>query len=218
MHLYGNNMLPSHIRALYDIALCQTEYFGGHVDECDNCDYDRYIYHSCCNRNCPKCQGNHREKWLEKRKLEILPLTYFHVVFTLPEELRKIIRSNQKKLLSVLMKAAAYSLKKITTDSHYVGGKIGFLSVLHTWTQTMFYHPHAHCIVPAGALSDEGKEWIYARKNYLIPIHALSQIFRARFMKLARKALPNHIFPQSVWNQNWNVYSKPSVGQNRLRR
>ncbi len=204
-------MLPSHTRTLYDVANCQTEYFGGHLYECDHCGLNHYLYHSCCNRNCPKCRNNNSKKWLEKRKTEILHVNYYHVVFTLPEELRNIIRSNQKELLSILMKAAAYSIQKLAKDPHYVGGKIGFLGVLHTWSQTMIYHPHFHCLVPAGAISSDGKEWIYARKKYLVPINLLSTIFRARFMKLARKALPEHKFPQSVWYKNWNVYSKPSV-------
>ena len=204
-------MLPSHTRTLYDVANCQTEYFGGHAYECDHCGHEHYLFHSCCNRNCPKCQNNNSKKWLEKRKREILPVNYYHVVFTLPEELRNVIRSNQKELLSILMKAAAYSLKKLAKDPHYVGGKIGFLGVLHTWTQTMIYHPHLHCLVPAGAISSDGKEWIYARKKHLVPVDLLSDIFRARFMKLARKVLPKHKFPQSVWYKNWNVYSKPSV-------
>jgi hypothetical protein len=208
---FGKRIPPVHSLAIRDIILCRTEAFGGHIDECCDCGYEHFFYHSCCNRSCPKCSGIETQKWLEKRRKELLPVTYFHVVFTIPQALRYIVRKYPKKLLDVLMKAAAYSLTKLAADPHYVGGKIGFLSVLHTWTRTMVYHPHVHCLVPGGALSFDGLDWIPSRKNYLVPVHALSKIFRARFMKLLSKIMPIDQLPVSIWQNRWVVYSKPSL-------
>ena len=131
---FGAAMPQSHRRALHDIRHCRTEVFGGHVYRCDHCEHRQYAYHSCKNRNCPKCQGDDTERWLAERRNELLDVPYFHLVFTLPEELRPIVRRHQKTLYGVLMKAAANSLMKLAADPRYVGGRIGVLAVLHTWT------------------------------------------------------------------------------------
>ena len=181
---------------------------GGHVFECNSCSKQRYAYHSCKNRSCPTCHETDRKTWLEKRLRERLPVLYYHAVFTAPGELREIIRSHQIILYAILMEAAALSLMKLALDPRYVGGKIGILSILHTWTRALAYHPHVHCLIPAGGLSLDKRYWIEARKKYLVPVQALSDIFRATFIALARKKLPDVVFPQSIWNIRWNVYCK----------
>ena len=139
------------------------------------------------------------------------PAHLLHLVFTLPRELHDIVRSHQVKLLGILIHAAALSLAKLARDPRYVGGKIGVLSVLHTWTRALIYHPHAHCLVPAGGLSHDGASWLSPPKGFLVPVTALSRIFRAKFMALARKSFPHVSFPESVWHVEWVVYGKPSL-------
>lgn len=207
---YGQRILPSHRRALSDIIQCRTEALGGQVFQCGQCGKLHYAYHSCRNRSCPQCHGTQTLEWLNARSQELLPVPYFHLVFTLPKELRDLVRTQQEALLSALMRAAGYGLMKLARDPRYVGGKIGILAVLHTWTRAMIYHPHVHCLVPGGGVSPDG-QWLAARKGFLVPVTALSEIFRAKFMELARKSLPDVRFPDSVWKSPWVVYAKPSV-------
>jgi hypothetical protein len=207
-------MLPSHKRALRDIAACRTAAMGGHPAHeavCDHCGHREYFYHSCKNRSCPKCMGAESSRWLEKRRRELLPVKYFHLVFTLPKELRPYVRANQQALLGALLGAAADSLRQLAADPKFAGGRIGILAVLHTWTRELHYHPHAHLLVPNGALSFAGGKWIHPRQGFLVPVKALSSIFRAKFMAAARKALPQVKFPPSVWRQRWVVYCQDSV-------
>jgi hypothetical protein len=138
---------------------------------------------------------------LEKREAELLPVRYYHVVFTLPQELRDIVRSNQKELYAILIQAASEMLLKLALDPKHVGGKLSVLAVLHTWTRAMEFHPHVHMLVPSGGLDKEGN-WHTTRKKWLVPVQALSKLFQARFMKLAQKALPEESFPQEVWNKS----------------
>ena len=205
---FGQRMPPSHQRTIQDITDCRTEVMGGHVFACNHCEQLRYAYHSCKNRSCPTCHESDRKAWLEKRQPERLPVPYYHAVFTLPKELHEIIRSNQKTGYALIMEAAALSLTKLAADSRYVGGQIGMLSVLHTWTRALVYHPHVHCLIPAGGLSPDHKYWLEARKNYLVPVRALSEIFRAIFMALIGRKLPNVSFPRSVWKTPWVVFCK----------
>ncbi len=207
---YGHTMLPSHRRALDDIRQCRTEVFGGHVYRCDRCGHRQYAYHSCKNRSCPKCQGDDTDRWLAQRRQELLGVPYFHVVFTLPEELRPIAYRHQKIVYGLLMKAAAKSLMKLAADPRYVGGRIGILAVLHTWTGTLSHHPHVHLLVPAGGVTKE-REWAAARKDYLVPVRALSVIFRGMFLQMLRKALPQQVLPGAVRKKKWHVYCKPTV-------
>ena len=205
---FGQNILPSHRRTISDIVHCRTEVMGGHIFRCNHCEQLRYAYHSCKNRSCPACHESDRKAWLEKRQRQRLPVPYFHAVFTLPKELHEIIRSNQKTGYALIMEAAALSLMKLAKDARYVGGQIGMLAVLHTWTRALVYHPHVHCLIPAGGLSPDHRYWLEARKNYLVPVRALSAIFRATFMALIRKKLPHVSFPQTVWKTPWVVYCK----------
>jgi len=208
---FQEKMLPSHKRALRDIVRCRTEYFGAHIYRCDHCGAVQLLYHSCRNRSCPKCHAKETKRWIEERMDELLPVKYFHVVFTLPEELREIVRSNQVVLLSLLMTMAALSLQELALDPKYVGGRIAILAVLHTWTRAMIYHPHVHCLIPAGGISKDGTTWLPSNPGFLVPVKALSIIFRAKFMAKAREAFPNIDFPQSLFKKEWVVYCKPAV-------
>jgi hypothetical protein len=211
LRAFGQQMLPSHRRAFYDILHCRTAAMGGRLYACDQCGQQQYVYHSCKNRSCPKCQASDTENWLAERRQELLATPYFHLVFTLPEELHPIVRRHQKTLYPVLMKAAAQSLMKLAADPRYVGARIGIMAVLHTWTRTLTYHPHVHCLVPAGGVSEDGY-WVPARnEDYLVPVKALSCIFRAIFMRLAQKALPQQQFPAAVWNKRWWIDCRPTV-------
>jgi hypothetical protein len=207
---YGASLLPSHRRALHDIRHCRTEVFGGHVWDCDDCGRRQYSYHSCKNRHCRKCQGDETEVWLNERRRELLAVPYFHVVFTLPKELHALVRRQQRKLYGVLMQAAAQSLLKLAADPRYVGGRLGILAVLHTWTTTLTYHPHVHCLVPGGGVSQDGR-WVAARRNYLVPVKALAVVFRGMFLEILGKMFPHERIPNSVWTTPWVIYCKPTV-------
>lgn len=210
LQLFSHKMLPSHKRAIQDIAKCRTGELGYHIDTCNQCGHEHLFFHSCCNRNCPKCHAGNTQKWLEEKQTTLLPVRYFHVVFTLPSELRLIVRSNQVQLYNCLFNAATYALFKLMADSQFAGGIPGMLGVLHTWSRDMNYHPHVHFLIPAVVISKDRLQWLpIKRKKFLVPKSMLSTIFRARFMKLARKALPHIKFPQSVWDKKWVVYPKP---------
>jgi len=206
---YGAAMPPSHRRTMQAVIDCRTERMGGHLFQCTHCHQVRYSYHSCKNRSCPTCHESDRKAWLEKRKQEQLPVPYYHAVFTVPRQLHGIIRAHQKILYALLMEAAARSLMKLAADTRFVGGKIGMLCVLHTWTRALVYHPHVHCLIPAGGISPDQRYWLDARPTYLVPVRALSNLFRASFITMARKKLPDVAFPQSLWNTPWVVYCKP---------
>jgi len=184
---------------------------GAHVTPCDACGHEHFVYHSCRNRSCPSCHGVSTRAWLTARETELLPVPYFHVVFTLPEALRAIVRTHARVLLPVLMQTAAASLQALAADPHYLGGTVGMLAVLHTWTRTLVYHPHVHCLVPGGALAPDGVTWHRARGHYLVPVRALSVGFRARFLMRLERLLPDLVVPATVWKRPWVVYAKPTV-------
>jgi len=209
LNQYGNRMPKSHKKAIWDITNCRTEVMGGHVFVCENCHEKQYSYHSCQNRHCPKCMNDRTEKWLKKQKESLLPTGYFLITFTLPEELRKIAISNQKLMYNILFHCSAASLKKLAADNRFVGGMIGFTSVLHTWRRDMLYHPHVHCIVPAGGYDIERNKWNPSSENFFVPVLALSKIFRAKVRDELKKT---DLFDQitgSVWKKDWVVHSKP---------
>jgi len=208
---YSTAMPASHRRALRDLTACRTPALGGQVHRCDACGYEHYVYHSCRNRSCPQCHGAATADWLVAREAELLPVPYFHVVFTLPAALREVVRAHQRVCLAALMTTAAESLQALAADPHYVGGTLGILAVLHTWTRALVYHPHVHCLVPAGALAADGGTWRPARDNFLVPVRALSVRFRARFLARVRARLPDVVIPPSVWQTPWVVYCKPTV-------
>ncbi len=172
---------PEHRKIASDILNCRTAHLGGHIERCDNCGVFRITYHSCRNRHCPKCQHMPRERWLEKRKDEILPVTYFHVVFTLPHELNIVILNNKKVMLNILFMAASKTL--LTFGKNELDGTPGFLAILHTWDQKLNAHFHLHCLVPGGAVSKDKKRWLPVKNDYLFNQEALSRVFRGKFME-----------------------------------
>ena len=172
---------PEHKKIISDLLNCRTAHLGGHIDRCDNCGTVRIIYHSCKNRHCPKCQHMPRERWLEKRKEEILPLSYFHVVFTLPHELNTIILNNKKRMLNCLFAAASKTL--LTFGKNELNGTPGFLAILHTWDQKLKAHFHLHCLVAGGVVSKNSKRFIASTGDYLFNQQALSLVFRGKFIQ-----------------------------------
>lgn len=210
LETFAASLLPSHRRAMQDILRCRTPDLGGHVYRCDHCGREHYVYHSCRNRSCPQCHGAATDAWLAARREELLPGEYFHLIFTLPAAWRDIVRRHQKVLYGALMKAAAQALQTLAADPKYVGGQIGILAVLHTWGRTLTYHPHVHCLVPGGGLTDED-QWRAARKGYLVPVRALSKIFRGLFRQMAAARLPGVALPKAAREPSWVVYCKPSV-------
>jgi hypothetical protein len=172
---------PEHRKIVSDLLNCRTAQLGGHVERCDTCGALRTTYHSCRNRHCPKCQHMPRERWLEKRKDEILPVSYFHVVFTLPHELNTVILNNKKVMLNCLFAAVSKTL--LTFGNNELNGTLGFLAILHTWDQKLNAHFHLHCLVPGGALSKDKKRWLPVKNDYLFNQEALSRVFRGKFIE-----------------------------------
>jgi hypothetical protein len=208
---FGKRLLLHHERALRDIEACRTTYFGGHVKQCDHCGRKVYAYHSCGNRHCPKCHGNQTERWLEKQRARLLPCTYYLLTFTLPSELRPLARAHPKAVYGLLMSSAAAALQKLSLDPRYVGARIGCLGVLHTWTRAMLYHPHVHLLVTAGGLSADGLQWIVPKNPaYLLPVRALSVIFRAKVCAALKKAGLLHEVPSKLWKKGWVVHCQPA--------
>jgi len=210
---------PEHKKIVSDLLNCRTAHLGGHIDRCDNCGTVRIIYHSCRNRHCPKCQHMPRERWLEKRKDEILPLNYFHVVFTLPHELNTIILNNKKVMLNCLFAAASQTL--LTFGENELNGTPGFLATLHTWDQQLKAHFHLHCLVAGGVVSKDKKRWLPVRNDYLFNQEALSRVFRGKFMerlehvrktgalKFTGEAYGN--FKNMLYAKNWVVSVRDPV-------
>lgn len=206
---YGATMLPSHRRAIADILACRTEALGGHLWRCDRCSAEVYSYHSWKNRSCPKCHTDQADRWLAARKAEVLPCPYFHVTITVPEELRGTLRANQKDGYNLLMKAAAEAIIELARDSHYVGGTVGILAVLHTWTQQLLYHPHVHCLVTGGGISDDGRHWLPARNGFLVPYPALADLARGKLRAALAKRRPDLVLPEATWSKRWVVQCTP---------
>ena len=208
---FGERMLSSHRRAFKDILRCRTSAMGGHVFECNHCGKLQYSYHSCRNRSCPKCHKSDTQAWLQAREKELLPVPYYHVIFTLPHELSGFMRLYQQDLYGLLIKTAADSVIKLAYDPHYVGGQVGVMAVLHTWGSNLSYHPHVHCLVTGGGLSTDGQTWIPARDDYLVPVKALSKLFRGIFLARIRRQFEDIHLPQSIWQKEWVVHCKPAV-------
>jgi hypothetical protein len=210
---------PEHRKIVSDLLNCRTAHLGGHIERCDTCGAVRITYHSCRNRHCPKCQHIPREKWLEKRKDEILPVSYFHVVFTLPHELNTIILNNKRVMLNILFKAASQTL--LTFGENELGGRLGFIATLHTWDQKIKAHFHLHCLIAGGAVSKDKKQWMPVKNDYLFNQEALSRVFRGKFMekleqvrktgaiKLTDQAYGD--FRNMLYTKNWVVSVREPV-------
>jgi hypothetical protein len=175
-------------RAIDAIVNCRTAAMGGHVEECGQCAYTRISYNSCRNRHCPKCQSLARAKWVEARRAELLPVEYFHVVFTIPEQLARIAYHNRKVVYDILFRATAETLTTIARDPQHLGAEIGFFAVLHTWGQNLLHHPHLHCVVPGGGMSPDGTHWVSCLPGFFLPVKVLSRLFRRLFLAQLRTA------------------------------
>ena len=196
------------------VKVCRTEELGGHLYRCDACGFERPVYNSCRNRHCPKCQSLAKARWLEKQTAELLPVGYFHLVFTLPHEFNRLILAHKKIVLNLLFKAVSETL--LDFGKSRLGGTLGMIAVLHTWDQTLKDHFHLHCLVPAGALSLDQSRWIATRKNFLFPNKALSRVFRGKFLDLLgqtrhRGKLPA-IYSNISHRKDWVVYAKKPFG------
>ena len=213
------------------IEMCRTAELGGHIEMCDQCGFEKNAYNSCRNRHCPKCQTLVKEQWLNDRKAELLQCPYFHNVFTLPHELNPLILINKKMMLAMLFAAAKETLQVFSHDPQWrLVGQLGFISVLHTWNQKLLDHFHLHCIIPAGVLSFDKKEWIPAREKYLFKVESLAKEFQKRYLSKFEKAYEQeklcfrgngsafaykHNFRQLIrilWNKQWITYSKQPFG------
>lgn len=202
-------VLPSQKRALQAILQCRTAALGGQVYGCQECGARHYSYHSCGNRHCPKCHGQQTERWLEKQRVRLLPCPHYLLTFTLPSDLRSLARSNQKLTYGLLLSAAAASLQKLCADPKWLGAQPALMGVLHSWTRAMLYHPHAHFLVSAGGLSSDGQRWVPAKNpKFLVPVRALSVIFRAKVRDRLRAAGLLQCVPSKVWKQKWVVHAQ----------
>ena len=176
-------------RALKDIRNCRTAALGGRLQQCDRCGHRVLLYNSCRNRNCPKCQATARARWLAQRQAELLPVPYFHVVFTLPQQIGRLAIQNAKPIYNILFHAASRALLETAADPRLLGASIGFLAVLHTWGQNLHLHPHLHCVVPGGGISPDGSRWIACRKSsFFLPVRGLSRRFRKTFLRSLQSA------------------------------
>ena len=169
-------------KVLDAIARCRTAALGGHRDACVNCGHQAISYNSCRNRHCPKCQTAARDQWLQKQQQELLPVGYYHLVFSVPHELVPLMWQNKRQLFSLLFEASAATLLDLSADPKHLGAQTGFLSILHTWGQTLTPHPHIHCVVPGGGLAPDHSRWISPRYTFLLPVKVLSRVFRGKFV------------------------------------
>jgi hypothetical protein len=180
---YGASMSPAQRRVMTNIEVCRTSVLGGHLERCDQCGYERNAFNSCRDRHCPKCQCLARAQWIEKRQSELLDVPYFHVVFTVPEEIAAIAYQNKEVVYGILFQTTAETLKTIAADPEHLGAEIGFFAVLHSWGQNLLFHPHLHCVVPGGGLSPDGQRWIPCRPDFFLPVRVLSRLFRRLFLE-----------------------------------
>jgi len=206
---YHKKLLPSHRRVMWDVRNCRTEALDGHVYRCPQCHQDRYVYHSCKNRHCPKCQNDQADLWLARQQRLLLPVTYFMATFTLPAELQSLVRSHQKDCYNLLFRASSASLQKLAQDPRHIGGKLGMLGVLQTWTRDLRYHPHIHYLIPGGGLAPDGKTWLAAKNDYLMPEKPLAKIFRAKFRDGLKKLGLYSQVPSQPWRKDWVVDIEP---------
>jgi hypothetical protein len=214
-------------RVMTAIEVCRTASLGGHVEQCDACGHQRICYNSCRNRHCPKCQSLARAEWIDDRLAEILETQYFHVVFTVPEEIAAIAYQNKRVVYGILFRATAETLRTIASDPKHLSAELGFFAVLHTWGQTLLLHPHLHCVIPGGGLSPDGSRWIPCRKGFFLPVRVLSRLFRRLFLEHLQAAFNSgHLqffsalqelqqeqafsrYLAPLRNAEWVVYAKP---------
>lgn len=216
---YGTEYFRNHVlspeqgKVMHAITNCRTAKLGGHLDVCPACGYTKPSYNSCRNRHCPKCQAFAKERWIENQKYDLLEVAYFHVVFTVPSELHLLFFCCDRVIYNLLFLAVAETLSQLASDHKYLGARIGFTSVLHTWGQNLSFHPHIHCIVPAGGLT-KVMQWRNSRKKFFLPVRVLSRKFRGKFLALLQKSqeFTNKLdlaIVDSCYRKEWVVYCKP---------
>jgi predicted Zn-ribbon and HTH transcriptional regulator len=219
-----------HLRVMRAIETCRTAILGGHVERCGQCAFERIAYNSCRNRHCPKCQALAKEQWLQARKRDLLPIPYFHLVFTVPPGIAAIALQNKQAVFQILFRTSAAALLTIAADPHHLGAEVGFFSILHTWGQNLLFHPHVHCVVTGGGLSPEPSRWIASRPRFFISVRVLSRLFRRLFLTALQQAYDEkelsfhgslealrdpEAFAQSIVSARrteWVVYAKPPFG------
>ena len=220
--LYGAQLpalSPHQARTVAAITSCRTAALGGHLRQCDRCGHRETAYNSCRNRHCPKCQGLDEVRWVERQRQSLLPIEYHHVVFTIPDVLHPLLRAHRRLGYHLLFRAVAETLQDVARRPQNLGARIGFTAVLHTWTQTLAYHPHLHCIVTGGGLSPQSERWVAAQPRFLFFVGILSQVFRGKFLQLLEQALDagslrcprgdGHARLRQAARKQWVVYSKP---------
>jgi hypothetical protein len=211
---------PEQRRVVHRILRCRTAALGGHVDACSDCGHREISYNSCRDRHCPKCQGSAQADWLQQRQADVLPVPYGHVVFTLPHELGPLALAHPRVLYDLLFRAAASTLLDVAANPRFLGARIGFFSVLHTWGQTLVHHPHLHCVVPAGGLAADGSTWVACPRGFFLPVRVLSRLFRARYLDGLRDAHGQGLLGQMshaaledlvarCLQKPWVVFAKP---------
>jgi hypothetical protein len=219
------------LRVMRAIETCRTAALGGHLEQCDHCQYTRNAYNSCRNRHCPKCQGLARAQWLESRQAELLPVEYFHVVFTLPEPIAELTFYNQEVMYGILFRAASEALLTIGADPQHLGAQLGFFAILHTWGQNLLFHPHLHLVVPGGGLAPDYERFVPCRqRRFFLPVKVLSSLFRRLFLEAVEDAFyqkrlqfPGSVEPlrdagrfhdylYALEKRDWVVYAKPPFG------
>ena len=220
--------LPLHyLRVMRAVEVCRTATLGGHKDKCDSCGHIEISYNSCRNRHCPKCQILQKEKWIEARNEDLLPIQYFHVVFTIPSGLNPLVIMNQKVMYDLMFRSVSETLTELSDNPKHLGARIGFMSVLHTWGQNLMDHPHIHCVVTGGGLSLDGDRWVSCRKRFFIPVRVMSALFRGKFLAHMKSTFEagEFIFPRGIghlreahafemyrrqlYHKKWVVYCKP---------
>jgi Putative transposase/Transposase zinc-binding domain len=227
---HAEHMSRGQRRVMSAIERCRTAALGGHVERCDACGHQRVAFNSCRNRHCPKCQSLTRAQWLEDRQAELLPVEYFHVVFTVPQEIAAIAYQNKALVYDILFRATAQTLRTIAADARHLGAEIGFIAILHTWGQNLLHHPHLHCVVPGGGVSPDGQRWIGCRPGFFLPVRVLSRLLRCLFLAQLRSAFDSGVLHFShalaalqdpgafarylapVARAEWVVYAKPPFG------
>jgi hypothetical protein len=227
---YRSSLDFQQLKALRAIQRCRTAALGGHRDQCSRCDYQAISYNSCRNRHCPKCQAQARERWLAARERELLPTSYFHVVFTVPHELNLLALENPTLFYDLLFTASAQTLLEIAADPKHLGAEIGLISTLHTWGQNLLLHPHIHCVIPAGGLALDHRRWLHPRYPFFLPVKVLSRVFRGKFLaslkRLHRRKQLQCAGPaealadqqqfakllRHLHRHDWVVYAKPAFG------
>jgi len=223
---HAGSLSRDQLRVMTAIERCRTAALGGHLEQCDQCKFERIAYNSCRDRHCTKCQSLARAQWIEDRQAELLDTQYFHVVFTLPEEIAAIAYQNKEAMYNILFRATSETLRTIAADPQHLGAEIGFFAVLHTWGQNLMFHPHLHCVVPGGGISPDGERWIPCRPDFFLPVRVLSRLFRRLFLEYLekdfdqghlkffsslqelsdRKALHRYLAP--LRKKEWVVYAK----------